>query len=90
MGRAVWVDMKLLLLVTGLDEVVEIFEDVSGDVAFQAADDLSFALALSGSSGDVGAGAGVGGHADEHDAPERFVGESVAARVEPFACDEPG
>jgi hypothetical protein len=35
--------MKLLLLVKGLDEVVEIVEDFSGDAAFRAADDLSFA-----------------------------------------------
>ncbi|MFT6392247.1 MAG: hypothetical protein ACJA14_001767, partial [Ilumatobacter sp.] len=40
--------MKLLLFVKGLDEIVEILEDLSRDVAFQAAHDLSFALAFEG------------------------------------------
>jgi hypothetical protein len=39
MARPVWVDMKLLLLVNGLDDGIEISEDVSCDVALQAADD---------------------------------------------------
>ena len=46
--------MKLLLVVKGLDEVVEVSEDLSGDVALQAADDLSFALAFERSAGHVG------------------------------------
>ena len=62
--------MKLLLPVKGLDEFVEVSEDFSGDVALQAAHDLSFALAFEGATGDVGAGSWVGGHAHEHDAPE--------------------
>ena len=74
--------MWLLLPVKWLDEFVEISEDLSGDVVLQAAHDLSFALAFEGAPGDVGAGAGVGGHAHEDDAPEGFVGASIPTRVD--------
>ena len=53
-------DMKLHLFVKGLDEIVDISEDLSRDAAFQAAHDLSFALAFEGAASDVGAGSGVG------------------------------
>ena len=71
--------MKLLLVVKGLDEVVEVSEDLSGDVALQAADDLSFALAFERSAGHVGAGSWLGCHVDQHDAPECLIGEPVAS-----------
>ena len=48
-------DMKLLLVVKGLFEVFEYF---ACDVAFEAADDLSFAFAFDGAALDVGAGSG--------------------------------
>ncbi len=93
MGRfpcEIRVDMKLLLFVKRLDEVVQVSEDLPRDVALQAAHDLSFALAFEGAASDVGAGSRVGRHSDHDDAPERFVGDPVTARVEPFALDEPG
>lgn len=48
-------DMKLLLVVKG---VFEVFEDFACDVAFEAADDFSFAFAFGGAALDVGAGSG--------------------------------
>ena len=82
--------MKLLLFVKGLDEIVEVSEDFPRDVAFQAAHDLSFALAFEGAASDVGAGPRLGRHSDHDDSLERFVGDPVTARVQPFALDEPG
>jgi len=54
----------------------------------EAAHDLSFALAFDGAAFDLRAGSSIFSHADEHDPPERFVGGSVAAWVQSFACDE--
>ena len=65
-GCAAWVDLKLLLFVKGLSDRVE--------VAVEAAHDVSSALSFGGAALVVVAGSGVVGHADEHDAPERFVG----------------
>ena len=72
-GRSAWVVMKLLSFVKGSDDVVEVLEDFPCDVAFQAADDFSFALAFDAAAFDVAAGSRVGSHADEHDPPECFV-----------------
>ena len=51
--------------------------DLAGDVAFEAAHDLAFALALAGAAVDVGPGRLVVAHADEDDAVERGVGLAV-------------
>ena len=56
--------------------------DLAGEVAFQAADDLAFALALAGAPFDVVLGGLVVAQADEHDPVERGVGLAVAASVE--------
>jgi hypothetical protein len=40
--------MKLLLPVKGLNEVDQVSEDLSSDIAFEAADDLALALAFDG------------------------------------------
>src|SRR5207248_2353012 len=56
--------------------------DLAGDVPFQAADDLAFALALAGAPFDVVLGGLVVAQADEHDPVERGVGLAVAASVE--------
>ena len=56
--------------------------DFSGDVAFEAADDLGFGQAFFGASFDVGAGGGVVAQAAEHDPVEGGVGLAVAAAVE--------
>src|SRR5665647_2612729 len=59
--------------------------DLAGDVAFEAAHDFAFALALAGAAVDVGPGRLVVAHADKDDAVERGVGLAVAAPVEPVA-----
>src|SRR6266516_2637235 len=59
--------------------------DLAGDVAFEAAHDLTFALALAGAAVDVGRGGLLVAHADEDDAVECGVGLAVAAPVEPVA-----
>ena len=82
--------MKLLLSVKGFFDRVEVAVDLAGDVALQAAHDLSFALAFGGATLDVAPGSWVFAHADEHDAPERFVGLAVAARVQSFPHDLAG
>ena len=53
MQCSVWVVMKLLLSVKGFVRGVEVAVDLAGDVALQAAHDLSFALALGGAALDV-------------------------------------
>jgi hypothetical protein len=59
--------------------------DLAGDVAFQAADDLSFAFAFAGAPDDVGPCRLVVAHADEDDPIERGVRLAVATAVEPVA-----
>jgi len=58
----------------------------AGDVAFEAADDLSGRLALAGAPGHVGLGARVGGDPGEDDPPQGGVGLPVAAAVEAVAA----
>src|SRR6266511_3346411 len=53
--------------------------DLAGDVAFQAADDVAFALAFADASHDVVPGRLVIAHADEDDPIERGVRLAVAA-----------
>ena len=60
--------------------------DLAGDVALEAADDLSGGLALAGAPGHVGLGARVGGHPDEDDSPEGGVGLPVSGVVEAVAA----
>src|SRR6266700_6855830 len=66
-----------------LAALLECCVDLAGDVAFQAADDLAFALAFVGAPFDVVLGRLVVAHADEDDPVERRVGLPVAASVEP-------
>src|SRR4051794_1461563 len=54
---------------------------LAGEVSLQAADDLGFALALEGSSGDVGLGRFVVLHAHDDRPVESGVGLAVTARV---------
>jgi hypothetical protein len=58
----------------------------AGDVAFEAADDLSGRLALAGAPGHVGLGARVGGDPGEDDPPQGGVGLPAAAAVEAVAA----
>jgi hypothetical protein len=60
--------------------------DLAGDVALEAADDLSGCLALAGAPGHVGLGARVGGHPDEDDSPEGGGGLPVSGLVEAVAA----
>jgi len=60
--------------------------DLAGDVALEAAHDLSGGLALAGAPGYVGLGARVGGHPGEDDPPEDGVGLAVPAAVEAVAA----
>src|SRR5829696_7296069 len=60
-------------------------EDLAGDVALQAADDLGLRQAFVGAALGVGAGAGVVAEAAKNDNVERVVGATVAAAIEPVA-----
>jgi hypothetical protein len=83
--------MKLLLVVKGLDEGLEVSEDFSGDAALQAADDLSFALCL-GAFGERPRRGFVARMpcGPTRRARERLVGGTVAARVSSLTFDQPG
>jgi hypothetical protein len=65
--------------------VGERLEDLAGNEALEAANDLPAGLALGGPAGDVGAGDGVVAHADQHDREQRLVGTPIATTVEPVA-----
>ncbi len=60
----------------------EVFERLSGDVAFQAAHDLACGEAFGSAAPHVVAGLGVAGHAGQHDLVERRVGVSVSAMIQ--------
>lgn len=57
-------------------------EDLSGDVALEAAHDELRLLAFFGPSLDVGLGVGAGRHAAHDNGPQGAVGLSVAAAVQ--------
>ncbi len=59
--------------------------ELAGDVSLQGAHDLAGGASFGESAGDVFAGAFIAAHAGEHDPPERMVGLTVAAGVEPKA-----
>ncbi len=59
------------------------------DVALERADDLAFGAAFPRAALDVGAGAGIGDHADHDDPPEGLIGGSVLTAVESFAAGQP-
>ena len=61
-------------------------EDLTGDVALEAAHDGFLAFSLFGAAFDVVAGAGVMGHADHNDSPKGVVRFSVASSVESVAA----
>src|ERR687886_1453828 len=61
----------------------EIAEDLAGDEALQAADDLRLRLPLARASADVVEGRLVAAHAGDDDPVEGGVGPPVAAAVEP-------
>src|SRR5207302_982705 len=69
---------NLLILQIGLDGVV----DLAGDVAFEAAHDLSFRECFGSAACDVGSGVGVPTHADHGDHVEGAVGRAVSSGVE--------
>src|SRR3712207_6246126 len=60
----------------------EMAEDLAGDVAFEAADDLGLGLALDRAPADVVEGRRMAAHARD-DAVQGGVGLAVAAAVEP-------
>ena len=64
--------------------------DLSGDVSFQAADDLSAGFAFGLAFLDVCDGGRVVAHTNRCDAPECVVGLAVAAAVEPVSYGLPG
>jgi hypothetical protein len=57
--------------------------DLAGDVALEAADDLTFAQSFGGASFDVVAGGLVVAHPDDGDDVQRAVRGTVAAAAEP-------
>src|SRR5436309_3183529 len=59
--------------------------DLTGNVAFEAADDLLLGLALLGAPGYVGPSALVVAHAAQRDHVEGSVGIAVTVTVEPVA-----
>jgi hypothetical protein len=61
-----------------------------GDVALEAADDLSLALALRGAPGDVLLRTAISAHPSQADHVQRAVGLPVATSVETMADDLPG
>src|SRR3954464_44368 len=63
---------------------------LAGKQALEAADDLGLALALEGSSGDVGAGGFVVLHPHDDRPVEGGVGLAVTAAVEPVAGGQTG
>jgi len=63
---------------------LQVFEDLAGNVAFQAAHDLWGVQSFGSAARHVAAGLGVVAHAGEHDAIQRGVGLAVAAAVEPI------
>ena len=60
----------------------KMFEGLAGDVAFQAAHDLSVREPFGSATLDVVAGSRVATHAGQHDAVERGVGLAVTATVQ--------
>src|SRR4051812_17348278 len=64
----------------------EVGVDLPGDVALEAADDLSLAEALAGAAFDVVAGGLVMAHPHDGDDVERAVGGPVAAAAEPVSA----
>ena len=61
-------------------------EDLTCDVALEAADDLLLGEALGGSAGHVVPGRVMPPEATDDDAPEGVVGLPVAAAVEPMTA----
>lgn len=61
------------------------FEDLSGDVAFEDAGDLAHGFAFGETAGDVVAGGLVVTHPGDDDVVERRVGLAVPSPVEPVS-----
>jgi hypothetical protein len=61
-------------------------EQLSGDVALEAAGDVASGESFFGAPVGVGAGVGVVAEADHGDGPERVVGLAVATAVESVTC----
>ena len=59
--------------------------DLAGDVALEDAHDLRLGASVGEAAFDVGAGARIGAHAGEHDAPQSVIRLAVAAAVESMA-----
>ena len=63
--------------------------DLSSDVSFQAAHDLSFGFTFGLSALDIGLGSGIHSHAAKHDNVQGAVSLSIAAAIEPVALRLP-
>ena len=59
--------------------------DLARDVALEDAHDLRLGASVGEAAFDVGAGARIGAHAGEHDAPQSVIRLAVAAAVESMA-----
>src|SRR5690242_369289 len=79
--------MSSCLCCLGFDDVLpgEGVVDLAGDIAFEAAEDVSFGQTFGGAAGDVVAGALVVAHADQDDGVQGAVGGAVTAAVEAVA-----
>jgi hypothetical protein len=66
----------------------EVSVGLAGDVTLEDADDLGSRPSFVEATGDVGAGAGIGTEAGEHDAPQGMVGLAVPASVEPVPAGD--
>ena len=60
----------------------ELFEELAGDVALEAASDLAVGFSFSSSAVGVGAGCGVGAESGERDDVEGPIELAVAGSVE--------
>ena len=63
--------------------------DLSGDVALETAHDVELGQALLGAPLHIGLGGLMAGHADQGDAPQGMVGESIATPVEAVTIGPP-
>lgn len=74
-----------MLLFLSSPSATECLEDLTGDVALQAANDVLLALPLLRSLQDVVAGSGVSVHAHERDRVDSAVQATITAAVEAMA-----
>src|SRR5690349_17820232 len=63
----------------------EIAEDLAGDEALEAADDLELGFALSRAAADVSEGGRMAAHSDDDHAIESRIGLPITAAVKPMS-----